>query len=75
MNALVAAARDLGKPVFVHAYGDEAVRRAALARVKSIEHGSLSSVATLEMLAEKGIYLGRRSSRLWPMPGKRRRAI
>ena len=57
MNALVAAARDLGKPVFVHAYGDEAVRRAALAGVKSIEHGSLSSVATLEMLAEKGIYL------------------
>ena len=57
MNALVAAARDLGKPVFVHAYGDEAVRRAALAGVRSIEHGSLSSVATLEMLASKGIYL------------------
>lgn len=32
MNALVAAAKDLGKPVFVHAYGDEAVRRAAIIR-------------------------------------------
>lgn len=57
MNALVAAARDLGKPVFVHAYGDEAARRAALAGVRSIEHGSLISVSTLELLAQKGIYL------------------
>lgn len=57
MNALVAAARDLGKPVFVHAYGDEAVRRAVIAGVRSVEHGSLSSVSTLEMLAQNGIYL------------------
>lgn len=57
MNALVAAAKDLGKPVFVHAYGDEAVRRAVVAGVRSVEHGSLSSVPTLEMLAQKGIYL------------------
>ncbi len=57
MNALVAAARDLGKPVFVHAYGDEAARRAAIAGVRSIEHGSLITVSTLEMLAQKGIYL------------------
>lgn len=57
MNALVAAARDLGKPVFVHAYGDEAVRRAVIAGVRSVEHGSLSSVSTLEILAQKGIYL------------------
>jgi len=57
MNAIVAAAKDLGKPVFVHAYGDEAVRRAAVAGVQSVEHGSLTSVATLKMLAKKGIYL------------------
>lgn len=57
MSALVAAARDLGKPVFAHAYGDEAVRRAIIAGVRSVEHGSLSSVSTLEMLAQKGIYL------------------
>jgi tryptophan 2-monooxygenase len=57
MNALVAAARDLGKHVLVHAYGDEAVHRAAIAGVRSIEHGSLSSVSTLEMLAHKGIYM------------------
>ncbi len=57
MIAIVAAAKDLGKPVFVHAYGDEAVRRAAVAGVQSVEHGSLTSVATLKMLAKKGIYL------------------
>jgi tryptophan 2-monooxygenase len=57
MNAIVAAAQGLGKPVFVHAYGDKSVRMAAQADVRSVEHGSLSSVATLDMLAKKGIYL------------------
>ena len=57
MSAAVAAARDIGKHVFVHAYGDEAVRRAVVAGVRSVEHGSLSSAATLEMLAQKGIWL------------------
>lgn len=57
MNALVAAAQGLGKPVFVHAYGDKAVRMAAAAGVRSVEHGSLSSVETLQLLAAKGIYL------------------
>lgn len=57
MNAAVAAARDIGKSVFVHAYGDEAVRRAAVAGAASIEHGSLASVETLDMLAQKGVWL------------------
>jgi len=57
MNAIVAAAKGLGKPVFVHAYGDKAVRMAASAGVRSIEHGSLSSVETLQMLTAKGIFL------------------
>jgi len=57
MNAIVAAAQGLGKPVFVHAYGDKAVRMAAAAGVRSVEHGSLSSVETLQILASKGIYL------------------
>lgn len=57
VNAIVAAARDVWKPVFVHAYDDESVRRAASAGVRSVEHGSLASVITLELLADKGIYL------------------
>jgi tryptophan 2-monooxygenase len=57
MNAIVAAAQGLGKPVFVHAYGDKAVHLAATAGVRSVEHGNLSSVETLKMLEDKGIYL------------------
>ena len=57
MNAIVAAARDMGKAVFVHAYGDEAVRRAAVAGVRSVEHANLASKETLELLAVKGIYI------------------
>jgi imidazolonepropionase-like amidohydrolase len=56
-DAIVAAARDLWKPVFVHAYDDESVRRAAIAGVRSVEHGSLATVNTLEILADKDIYL------------------
>jgi imidazolonepropionase-like amidohydrolase len=56
-NAIVTAARDLGKSVFVHAYDDESVRRAAIAGVRSVEHGSLATVNTLKILADKDIYL------------------
>lgn len=56
-SAIVAAAGDVWKPVFVHAYDDESVRRAAVAGVRSVEHGSLATVNTLELLADKGIYL------------------
>ena len=57
MNAIVAAAKGLGKYAFVHAYGDLAVRMGATAGVRSIEHGNLSSAETLKILAGKGIYL------------------
>lgn len=57
VNAIVAAARDLHIPVFVHAYDNESVYRASVAGVRSVEHGSFASVETLEMLAAKGIYL------------------
>lgn len=57
MNAIVSAARWVGKYAFVHAYGDKAVRMAATAGVRSVEHGSLSSVETLKILEQKGIYL------------------
>lgn len=57
MNAIVAAAKRVGKHVFVHAYGDVSVRMGVIAGVRSIEHGSLSSVETLKLLADKGVYL------------------
>ena len=57
VDALVATARDLGRPCAVHAFNDEGVLRAAHAGVRSVEHASLASLGTLTVLAEKGIWL------------------
>jgi len=57
VNAIVSAARDLHKPVFVHAYDNESIYRASVADVRSVEHGSFASVETLDMLSAKGIFL------------------
>ena len=56
-DVLVATARDLGKPVAVHAFTDEGIRRAAHAGVRSVEHGSFAGPATLTTLADQGIWL------------------
>jgi imidazolonepropionase-like amidohydrolase len=57
MKAAVEAADDWGTYVTVHAYTPKAVRRAVEAGVKCIEHGQLLDEATMELLAEKGIWL------------------
>lgn len=57
MNVLVGTARDLGVPATLHAYGDESVRRALIAGVRSIEHGNLASRASLKIMESKGVFL------------------
>ncbi|HEU0191558.1 MAG TPA: amidohydrolase family protein [Mycobacterium sp.] len=57
MNALVATAADLGVPATPHAYGDEGIRRAVRAGVRSIEHGNLASAETLRMMEDAGVFL------------------
>lgn len=57
VDALVATARDLGKPTAVHAFTDEGILRAAHAGVRSVEHGSFAGPATLTTLADRGIWL------------------
>ncbi|WNF27681.1 amidohydrolase family protein [Streptomyces sp. C11-1] len=57
MDTLVATARDLGRPATPHCYGDEGVRRAVRAGVRSIEHGNLATAETLRMMADQGVYL------------------
>ncbi|WP_399085452.1 amidohydrolase family protein [Streptomyces sp. BBFR2] len=57
MNALVSTATDLGIPCTPHAYGDEGVRRAVEAGVRSIDHGNLASDETLAMMEDKGVFL------------------
>lgn len=57
MTALVAAAADLGIPATPHSYGDEGIRRAVRAGVRSIEHGNLASAQALRMMADAGVFL------------------
>jgi imidazolonepropionase-like amidohydrolase len=57
MKAAVEAAEDWNTYVAVHAYTPRAVRRAVEAGVKVIEHGQLLDEPTLQLMAEKGVWL------------------
>lgn len=57
MKAAVEAAEDWGTYVMVHAYTPRAVQRAIEAGVKSIEHGQMLDEETLQIMANKGIWL------------------
>jgi imidazolonepropionase-like amidohydrolase len=57
MDVLVATARDLDIPVTPHGYGDEGIRRAVRAGVRSIEHGNLASAETLTMMQDAGVFM------------------
>jgi imidazolonepropionase-like amidohydrolase len=54
--AIVTTAHDYGLKVAVHAHGDEGMRRAILAGVDSIEHGTYMSDATIKLMLEHGTY-------------------
>jgi imidazolonepropionase-like amidohydrolase len=56
-RAAVEAAKAWDTYVAVHAYTDEAVRMAVEAGVKSIEHGPFLSDKTMQLMAEKGVFL------------------
>jgi len=57
MEAIVQAANDLGMKVAAHAHGDEGMYRAVQAGVASIEHGTLMTDRTMDLMIEKGTYL------------------
>ena len=54
--AIVAAARDYGYRVAAHAHGTEGMRRAVVAGVDSIEHGTFMSVEVMELMRERGTW-------------------
>jgi imidazolonepropionase-like amidohydrolase len=56
LEAIVETARDYGFTVAVHAHGDEGMRRAVLAGVDTIEHGTFMSKETMELMKERGTY-------------------
>jgi len=57
MNAAVSEAAMWGRKVAAHAHGSEAIRRAALAGVASVEHGGLVDSAGISIMLEKGTFL------------------
>jgi imidazolonepropionase-like amidohydrolase len=56
LRALVAAAKDYGYPVAAHAHGAEAIRRAVLAGVDSIEHGTFMDDADMKLMKQHGTW-------------------
>lgn len=57
MKAAVEAAEDWNTYVTVHAYTPRAVQRAIEAGVKCIEHGQLLDEPTIQLMAQKGVWL------------------
>ncbi len=56
MNAIVQTASDYGFHVAVHAHGAEGMKRAVLAGVHSIEHGTLMTPEIMDLMIEKGTW-------------------
>ncbi|MEO7175549.1 MAG: amidohydrolase family protein [Saprospiraceae bacterium] len=56
MKALVDEAHMWGRKVAAHAHGTEGIKRAVLAGVNSVEHGSILDEETIQLMKEKGTY-------------------
>ncbi|MGE0757161.1 MAG: amidohydrolase family protein [Pirellulaceae bacterium] len=56
LRAVVETARDYGMIVAVHAHGTEGIKRAVLAGVDSIEHGTFMTDEIIALMKEKGTY-------------------
>lgn len=56
LQAICEAARDAGVHVAAHAHGDEGMRRAVEAGVRTIEHGTMMSEATMQSMIERGVW-------------------
>ena len=57
IRAITEAAKDYGFHVAAHAHGDEGMQRAIEGGVKTIEHGTLMSEETMDMMKEYETYL------------------
>ena len=55
-DAIVAAAKDYGFTVAAHAHGVEGMKRAILAGVTSIEHGSYMNDEIMELMIDRGTW-------------------
>jgi imidazolonepropionase-like amidohydrolase len=57
IRAVVNAARRLPAGVACHGHGDEGIRDSVRAGVRSVEHGTFASAATLDLMRARGTYL------------------
>jgi imidazolonepropionase-like amidohydrolase len=57
IRAIVSTAKDYGFKVAAHAHGAEGMKRAVLAGVNSIEHGTYMSEEVMTLMKQKGTYL------------------
>lgn len=56
LDAVVRTAKDFGITVAAHAHGDEGMKRAVKAGIHSIEHGTMMSDETMEMMIKAGTW-------------------
>lgn len=57
LETIVQTAKDYGMTVAVHAHGAEGMKRAVLAGVDSIEHGTFMTEEIMELMKERGTYM------------------
>jgi imidazolonepropionase-like amidohydrolase len=55
-NAIVETAKEYGFTVAAHAHGKEGIRRAVLAGVTSIEHGTFMDAEIMELMKQRGTW-------------------
>ncbi len=56
VKAICEAAKDYGMIVAAHAHGDEGMQRAVIGGVTTIEHGTLMSEETMDLMVKHGTY-------------------
>tara|TARA_X000000368_G_scaffold394259_1_gene360636 strand:+ start:2652 stop:3929 length:1278 start_codon:yes stop_codon:yes gene_type:complete len=56
VDAVVKAAKDYGMWVAVHAHGSKGMKRAVIAGVDSVEHGTFMTEEIMDLMIEKGTY-------------------
>lgn len=57
LAAIVSTANDYGMLTAAHAHGDKGMRRAVIAGIKTIEHGTLMQEATMDLMIKHHTYL------------------
>ncbi len=56
IKAICETAKDYGMTIAAHAHGDEGMQRAVIGGVTTIEHGTLMSTETMELMKKYGTY-------------------